>query len=417
MRLTSRSRRRLAVFLTSLVASTVAASAAVPADAPGGSSWDGVPEALREARRHILDSNINTLTFRSMDSLFETREVARSGPVWRLPRQDRALDFSYSVRGETHRAAEFAERNRTNAMLILKRGRIVHESYYNLTDERTHFISFSMAKSITSTLIGLALADHKIRSLDDLVGTYVPELSNSDYGKVSIRQVMRMRSGIAFDERYDFGVHSQAQEVFENAIVRNEERFAYLAPHLKRRDKNPGYFNYSTMDTAVLGLVLEGAVGEPLSTYMTAKLWEPLGAEASGFWLADGPPGVGRALSGMGYNAVLRDYARVGEMMLRQGRAGARQIVSSDWINLVTSSTAIENSQGLVPSEFGYGYQWWTLHGKGSYFALGLQGQFIFVDPASETVIVKLSYWPPGDDSAFMDEAISFFESATAWKG
>ena len=415
MRLTCHGPKWPIALLSSIVVAALAASAAFSADAPAGTAVAGVPEALREARRHMLDATINTLTFRSMDSLFETREVTRSGPVWRLPRQDRELDFNYVVRGERHRADEFEERNRTNAMIILKHGRIVHEAYFNLTNERTRFISFSMAKSITATLLGIALAERKIRSLDDTVATYVPELANSAYGKVAIRQVMRMRSGIAFDERYDFGVHSQAQEVFENALVRNEQRFAYLAPTLKRRDGDPGSFNYSTMDTAVLGLVLEGAVGEPVSTYMTSKLWEPLGAEANGFWLADGPPGVGRSLSGMGYNAILRDYARLGEMMLRNGRAGARQIVSPDWVKLVTTSTAIEDGHGMVPAEFGYGYQWWTLHGMGTYFALGLQGQFIFVDPASETVIAKLSYWPPGDDRAFLDEAIEFFKAASAW--
>jgi CubicO group peptidase (beta-lactamase class C family) len=376
-----------------------------------------VPEAVREARRHLLDADLNELTFRSMDRLFDTREVTRSGPIWNLPRQDRAPDFTYALGGQNLRAEDFAQRNRTNAMLIMKHGRIVHEEYNNLSNADTRFISFSMAKSITSMLIGIALHEGKIRSLDDTIGSYITELRGSDYGRASIRQVMRMRSGIAFDERYDFGVDSQAQQVFEHAIVRNETRFADMAVSLKRRTAGAEAFNYSTMDTAVLGWMLERAVGEPLSTYMTSRLWEPLGAEAGGFWIADGPPQVGRALNGMGFNATLRDYARLGEMMRLNGRAAGRPVIPEDWVKLSTASTRIDSPGGVLPPQIGYAYQWWTIHGTGTYFALGLQGQFIYVDPASETVIVLLSYWPPGDDHTYMEEAMSFLQAACAWQG
>lgn len=376
-----------------------------------------VPVALQEARRHMLDAPLNTLTFRSMEQLFSIREVSRGGPAWPLPRRDSDLNFQYSLQGRSYTPAQFLDRTYTNALLILKHGRIVYENYRNQSNDHTRFISFSMAKSITSLLIGIAVSDGHIHSIDDRIETYIPELKGSGYEGVTIRQVMRMRSGVAYDERYDFGVHSQAQQVFEDAIVQNVKRFADLAPSLHRTVPPGERFNYSTMDTAVLGWMLERAVKQPISTYMTEKLWEPAGMESDGFWIADGPPGTGRSLSGMGFNAVARDYARIGQLMLQKGRVGGKQIVPSEWVDLSTASTPIEMPKGAAqpPIALGYGYQWWTLHGTGSYTALGLQGQFIYVDPATDTVVVKLSYFPPGNDAELIDESLTFFRAVSAW--
>jgi CubicO group peptidase (beta-lactamase class C family) len=375
-----------------------------------------VSPALQEVRRHMLDGDVNALIFHSMDQLYFTREVTRSGPVWVLPHEDADLTFEYTFDGSEYSANQFLDRTYTNALLIIKHSKIVYENYRNLTNERTRFISFSMAKSITSILIGIALAEGRIHSIDDLIVSYVPQLKGSGYDGVTIGQVMRMRSGVGYDERYDFGTRSQAQQVFENAIVQNVKRFADLAPSL-RRELTPGAkFNYSTMDTAVLGWMLENAVGQPLATYMTTRLWEPLGAEADGFWIADGAPGIGRALNGMGFNATLRDYARIGLMMLHKGRAMDQQIVPREWIERSTASTAIEGPHPPNRIELGYGYQWWTLHGTGAYTALGLQGQFLYIDPVNDTVVVKLSYFPPGDNSALEAESLAFFRAASAWK-
>ena len=376
-----------------------------------------VPSTVQELRRHMLDAPVNSLTFHSMDQLFYTREVTRSGPVWTLPKRESAPDFRYSAGGSSYGAGEFADRTFTNALLILKHGVLVHEQYRNLTQDQSRFISFSMAKSITSMLIGIALEEGHIHSLDDKISQYIPELKVSGYGDVSIRNVMRMRSGVAYDERYDFGVKSQAQQVFEEAIVQNTKRFADLAPSLKRTQPAGQRFNYSTMDTAVLGWMLERAVKQPIATYMTSKLWEPMGAEAEGFWIADGVPGVGRELNGMGFNAIARDYARLGQLMLQKGMLNGRQIIPSSWVELSTASTPIEGPTppgATIP--LGYGYQWWTLHGTGSYVALGLQGQFLYVDPVSETVVVKLSYFPPGPNSAVEDETLNFLRAASAWR-
>jgi CubicO group peptidase (beta-lactamase class C family) len=178
-------------------------------------------------------------------------------------------------------------------------------------------------------------------------------------------------------------------------------------------------FNYSTMDTAVLAWALERAVGQPIATYMTTRLWEPMGMQANGFWIADGPPGVGRELAGMGFNAQARDYARLGQMMLQGGQAMGRQIVPKQWVTESTASRLIDapapGNEPPPPIPLGYGYQWWTLHGTGMYTAIGLQGQFIFVDPATRTVVVKLSFFPPDQEMKLMGESLDFFRAAAAW--
>ena len=400
----------------SVACMVLVSATSVARSADAASSVSTVSPALQQARRHMLDADINTLTFHSMNALFDTHAVTRSGPVWHLPREDHALDFEYRIGEQSVAGEEFAARTATNALLVIKHGRIVSESYLNLTNESTRFISFSMAKSITSMLIGIAVSEGHIHSLDDPIVRYLPELRGSGYSDVTIRQVMRMRSGVDYDERYDFGVQSQAQQVFENAIVQNVSRFADLAPQLKRRTQHPDWFNYSTMDTAVLGWMLERATHESIATYMTTRLWEPAGMEFDGFWIADGPPGIGRALSGMGFNATLRDFGRLGQLMLQQGSIRGRQIIPRDWIELSTASTAIEQSFGPGPALFGYGYQWWTVSGTAAYIALGLQGQFIYIDPKSDTVVVKLSHFPPGDDHLLLEETLAFCGAASAWE-
>ncbi len=396
----------------SLMATTVVGSAEVRSDPPST-----VSPAIQEARRHMLDPGINTLTFRSMERLFDTRQVSRAGPVWALPKNEVPLNFRYSVAGQSLPADEFAGRTFTNALVIIKRGRIVHEQYRNMSDERSHFASFSLAKSIVSMVVGAAVADGYIRSVEDPVGKYIPELKGSGYEKVPIRELLRMRSGVHYDERYDFGVQSQAQQVHELAVVQNVRRFADLAPSLQLTRKPGEAFNYSTMDTAVLGWLIEKATRQSLSKYMSARIWEPAGMESYGFWIADGPPGVGREMSGMGYNATARDFARLGQLMLQRGRVGDRQILPASWVDEATASTAIGADRQPIKTSFelGYGYQWWTLHGTGSYTGIGLQGQFIYVDPATETVVAKLSHYPPGANDALEDEAFTFFRAVSAW--
>ena len=370
-----------------------------------------VSVAVQILRWHMLDNDVNSLTFRSMDKLFTTRTVARAGPVWDLPRSEHALDFTYTWHSVTRPADEVLERTFTNALLVMKDGRIVSEIYRNNSNERSRFVGWSMTKSITSVLIGCALAENQIDSLDTPITDYLPELEDSGYDGVSIRHVMQMRSGVDYEERYDFDNPGAAASNHIFALVRNTARFADAARTLPRIHTPGEFFQYKTIDTAVLGWLVERVTGNSVAAYTARCIWEPLGAESDGFYIMDGPPGTGREFSGAGFNATLRDYARFGQMMLDEGVANGRRVVSADWVRQSTHPTGAEDGW---PG--GYGLQWWTVGSSDAYTAIGLQGQYVYVDPATRTVVVKLSYFPPGDNSALDDETLAFMAAASAWR-
>jgi CubicO group peptidase (beta-lactamase class C family) len=376
---------------------------------PGDPSLPPSPiePAVQQMRRAMLDPDLNSLTFHNMDQLFTTRVVGRSGPVWRLPHTDHALDFTYSFEGKTYTPGQFLERTYTNALLIMKDGHIVYETYRNNTNETTRFIAFSMTKSIISILIGVALQEQRIQSIDDPITRYLPELATGGYNGVTLREILQMRSGVDYEERYDFGNPGIAASNHEHSLVENVTRFADIARTVKRKNPPGTVWQYKTLDTAVLGWLLERVSGgSTLSAYTSQRLWEPLGAEANAFYIMDGPPGVGREFSGAGINATLRDFARVGLMVLNGGEGNGHRIVSSKWLAESTHPTG-----GPGP---GYGYQWWMGERPGSFQAIGLQGQYIYIDPTTRTVIVKLSYFPPGDMAAGRESA-AFFAAASLW--
>lgn len=370
--------------------------------------------AMQELRRiFFADARINMLTFHNMDSIFYTAPVRSRERPKSMLRAEAPLEFSYRYKGAPRAADDFLERTFTNALLIIKNDRIVYERYRNLTGPQTKFLSMSMAKSITSILVGAAVQDGYIRSIDDPIIAYVPELRRTAYDGVTIRDALLMRSGIARSDRYDPDPNSDMTRLRESTMVLNERRATDEALTVKRREAPGTRFNYSTLNTTVLGWVLEKATKQPLQDYMTRRLWQPLGAEADGFFITDGPPGVGRATNGMGYNAVLRDYGRIGQMMLHAGRANGRQIIPAAWVRESTVPTGPEPAD--AGERQGYQYQWWTLTNSNAYMAIGLQGQFIFVDPDTRTVIVKLSYFPLGNQAA-SEESETFFRAASAWR-
>lgn len=379
-----------------------------------GEVRSNVPVATQVMRWHMNDADVNSFAFRNMDQLFTTRTVGHSGAPSPLPKVERAMDFTYSFGGRTWTAQDALERTYTNALLIMKDGRIVTEIYRNGSNERTRFMGWSMTKSITSTLIGAALADGLIASLDDPITRYLPELKGGGYDGVTIRQILQMRSGVDYEERYDFANPGIAASNHINALVKNVVRFADAARTIKRKSKPGEVFAYKTIDTAVLGWLIERVSGGSVAAYTARKLWEPLGTEADGFYIMDGEPGTGREFSGAGFNATLRDWARFGQMMLDEGVINGKRVVSADWVKAAQAPAGPETGNTTGP-EGGYGYQWWTMANSPAYSAIGLQGQYVYIDPASRTVVVKLSYFPPLEGDVGK-ETLAFLAAASAWK-
>jgi CubicO group peptidase (beta-lactamase class C family) len=386
--------------LTLALASCTQPTGEKPAAQETAQTYELTP-AVIAMRWQLLNPEIESFTFRDTDKVFESRPVAHDGAVWDLPRGTALTPPDYPA---------FAERTFTNAMLVIKGGKVVFEDYRNRSDDTTRFLSMSMAKTITSLLIGIALDQGKIASLDDRADTYVPELKGTGYDGVTIRQMLQMRSGVDYAERYDFGANpSFAGRLHEQAIVLNTMRFASGALETKRANEPGSTFNYSTLDTMVLGWVLEQATGQKLEAFTQASLWQPLGAEADAHWLADGPPGNGRALNGMGYNATLRDFGRLGLLMLHDGKRGETQVVPADWIKAAT--TMLPTGAPAGAGFPGYGLQIWQVDDEpGAYAAVGLAGQFIYVSPATDTVIVKLSFYPPVPPPGIEADVLGMFK-------
>lgn len=399
------------VALVSALAASALAQQQLPPPLQIEQPQSEVPVAVQWLRWRMNDGDVNAWTFRRMDDLFTTRTVGRSGPVWRLLRDEHTLDFSYQWNGDTYAAPEVLDRTYTNALLVIKDGRIVSEIYRNNTGPESRFIGWSMTKSLTSVLVGCALEDGHINSLDTLITDYLPELLDGAYAGVSIRHIMQMRSGVDYEERYDFANPGVAASNHINALVRNVVRFADVAQTLPQQTEPGSTFQYKTIDTAVLGWLVERATGMSVAAYTARCVWEPLGAEADGFYIMDGPPGVGREFSGAGFNATLRDWARFGQMVLDGGMADRRRVVSEEWIAASTQPTADEDA-----ARGGYGLQWWTMGNSDAFAAIGLQGQYVYIDPVTRTVVVKLSYFPPGDNSALDAETLAFMAAASAWQ-
>jgi CubicO group peptidase (beta-lactamase class C family) len=385
-------------------AAGLAAAVGLIATAFGPVAWARQPEsgqapensrALRSARAAYLDQPLNMLTFRSMNEFSATRVVPHGTSVWSLPRNDHPLDFTYEVDGVRHPAEAILERTFTNALLIIKDGRIVYETYLNMGEAHDRYIGFSMSKSVTSLLVGCAISDGLIRSVDDRVDRYLPELRGGGYEGVTIRQLLNMRSGIDYKETYVPAAWPPGSPLA--SPVDYAVRYVDAAPRVGRLRAPGSAYEYKNLDTAVLGWLVEKVSKSSISAYASRRLWEPMGAEFDGYFLLDGPSDVGRELNLAGFNASLRDWGRIGLLMLNKGQARGRQVAPADWVRDSLKDAGGDRELGL-----GYGYQWWLYPNSRAFSARGHLGQFVFVDPDSRTVVVKLSFFPGPSGAAML---------------
>lgn len=267
------------------------------------------------------------------------------------------------------------------SLVVLKNGELVHESYYFGTEDTDLRISWSVAKSFLSALMGIVLAEGDIASIDDQVTKYAPALIGSAYEGATIRNVLNMASGVHFDEDYlDFNsdINKMGRVL---ALGGSMDEFA---ASITGKDHEPGVaWQYVSIDTHVLGMVIRGATGRSIPDLMTEKLLTPLGLEADPVLVTDGY-GVAFVLGGL--NMRTRDYARLGQLYLQNGMWNGVQLVPATW---VAASTAM-SAPGL-PDDIGYGFQWWLPRDaeNGEFFARGVYGQYIYINPQSGVVIAS----------------------------
>jgi CubicO group peptidase (beta-lactamase class C family) len=393
-------------FSIGLIASFILVAHSETALADNDSRW--LTPTMINARANMFNPNLNYLLFQHLDQMFATRRVPAGGDVWQIPSSPVSIKAKFEFQGGSYELEDFLEKTATNALLVIKNGRIVQEIYRNGSNEKTTFISFSMAKSFDAELIGIAFSEGRIKSLDDKVSVYLPEMKDSGYANATIRDLLRMRSGVDWLEVYKFGSDTQLTRVHDNSLVAYKYRWCdYAAKESKPGGKPGEKFNYSTLDASVLGCVLERVVGMTGSQYMSEKLWKPAGMEHDAYWIMDGPDSVGREFYGAGFNATLRDYGRFGLLMLNKGVANGKQVIPAEWVQASTVP-----DKGYEPTsegaKLGYQYQWWTVPNSDAYSAIGLHNQFIYIDPQNQTVIVKLSYTPA--PLGWRDENLAFFQ-------
>ena len=348
-------------------------------------------------------------TVRDQDQVWPHRRIQRGDTVRPLPPHARSLaGLTFEVGDVRFSLSDFMDRGRVAGLLILKDGEIALERYGMGSGPESRPTSYSTAKSMTSTLVGAALHEGAIASLEDPCDRYLPRLLGSAYEGVTIRNVLRMCSGVAWDELNPIdGPDGPDLARLRRALEsRRPGSILDLACSLPRAQPQGVVFNYSTVESCVLGAVVAAATGLPLADYCAEKIWGPAGMEANGYWALEAEGGL--EVAGAGVSARLRDMARFGLLVLEDGEAfNGQRVLPPGWRDLAGQPDCAATGFGrLMPgSPAGYGYQWWAVPRSpanvsgGAFSAIGAFGQRIYVNPAEQVVVAIHSVWRQPQDS------------------
>ena len=364
---------------------------------------------------HLFDEATIVENFLAMKDYFPTSDVQKSTAPYKFQYGEPvALPEQFSANGRDYNSAEWLNYTGTNGLLILKNDQVVYEKYFQGHTESTRHISWSVAKSFVSALFGIAIERGFVRSIEETVTDYLPELHGTGYDGVRIKDVLQMSSGVRFNE--DYGDFKSDINRF-GRIMALGGSFAKFTASLEN-ERPPGTFlYYVSIDTQVIGTILMRATGMSLSDLLQQWLWEPLGMEQDAYWLVDSE-NVEMALGGL--NATLRDYAKFGRLYLNKGNWNGQQIVPADWVKASITPDAPHLQTGendLSETTSGYGFQWWLPdESDGEFMAVGIYNQFIYVSPKDDLVIVKQSanHRYTEDDYISSDESIAFFRAIAA---
>jgi CubicO group peptidase (beta-lactamase class C family) len=386
------------------------AGPAFSASGPDAQTWGAaegypVPDAAtarRQGNPWLPRDRVGAFTH--IDAIYPTRTVKRAATPWMFKRAPAAL--SEPVRD---RVAGYLARNPVTGLLIARDDQILFEHYQYGRTDRDRFVSQSMVKSIAGLLVGIAISDGAIKSVDDTPEKYVPGFKGSEYGKTSIRDLLHMSSGVAFGEQEDNG--RDLNRLWRDVVLSSGKGTIAGITQFNQRIAPPGTrFYYASIEPDVLGLVVRTATGKSLSDYLQEKIWDPIGAEADAKWLLDAE---GFELAHFGFNAVLRDYARLGRLLAHDGAWDGKEIIPASWM---IEATTTRPSDGYLapgrtaPDSLGYGYLIWLLPGPRRQFALrGAHGQLVLVDPSSKLVMVRTALDRVDDASKLWAEAVAQF--------
>ena len=308
--------------------------------------------------------------------IFENREVASGTHLaWYHSKK-------YNTKTIPSEALSSFEKNQSIAYVIIKNDSMIHEQYWDGFGEDSHTNSFSMAKTFVSILIGIAIDEGKIKSVDQLVGDFLPEYKTGENAKLTVKHLLTMSSGINFDENYVSPFAYPAMAYYGNDLKELTAKYAVT--------EEPGKtFKYLSGNTVLLGFVLEKATGKTISEYASEKLWVPLGAKNKAFWSLDHANGEEKSYCCFNSNAP--DFARIGELFLDSGKWNGRPIVSADYVANSIKVADLADVNGGKQQK--YGYAWWLIpnyKGHNIFYARGILGQYILCIPDKKMVVVRL---------------------------
>lgn len=359
----------------------------------------------RELYDGAMRPGVEVNTLAHTDKLFPVRVVKHGGAARELPKAKVALkNVRFEADGRHWDLFDYLALNRVAGLLVLKNGEVALEDYELGTGPATRWTSFSMGKSVVSTLIGAALEDGSIGGLDDPVTKYVPALRGGAYEGVTVRNVIQMASGVKWDETYT-DAKSDRRKLLELQLQQKPGSILAFMSGLSRAGAPGTIWNYNTGETFVVSAVLEGATHKPLAEYLSEKIWSRWGMEADAEWWLESPNGM--AWGGGGLEATLRDYGRIGLLVQADGVIDRKRLVPQGWFDEAGSAKVIGGRR------VEYGYLWWTfpkgdaVH-EGAFEARGIFGQHLYINRREKVVIVVWSARPKPTGSTVVEDAAFF---------
>lgn len=364
----------------------------------------GTVEQLYDGK---LLPDIQANTFRNIDRLYPTAKIEHDPHNIRaLPNAEiMVTDLQFQSNGKTYDLVDYININRISGMIALKDGKVYFEDYQLGNTEKTRWMSMSVVKSITATLIGIALNDGLIKDINDPITDYLPELLGSSYEGVTVKNILQMTSGVAWNETYtDPQSDRRAMLTVQNSQIPGG--VLELMKKLPRAAEPGTRWNYSTGETHVAGALVKAATNMPVSQYLSERLWKKAGMESDASWWLESPEGL--EVGGSGLQAVLRDYARFGLFLLANGEVNGEKLLPANWIQ--DAGTPKEVDGEIVQ----YGYMLWPVEdangtiNEGSFTAEGIFGQQIYMNPKENIVIVAWGAQPKPTGKETLD-SYAFF--------
>jgi len=399
-----------------LLATTSALCFAVSAQAPGKIEISKMnPAGLLVDKYSYMSQPYSFYYFHHMDELgLRTDWIRRGAEVYPLTEPAKDFSLHYDFDGRQHSLNDYFERNFVTGFLVLHGDGIIVERYFHGADRNSRFVSQSISKSVISVLIGAAIGDGTIKSVDDPVVAYLPYLSDGGYRRVTVKNLLQMSSGVDYSE--DYRDPKSGAALIGAALLTGNPTFKGFAESIRPTSTAPGTkFEYQSVNTQVLGLLLENVTHTRLNEYAQEKLWKKIGAQEDAFFYEskNQPDTCAFAC----FNAALRDYARFGLLMLDGGALGGQRVVSTQWVHDSATPDApyLKPKLGGPEGGYGYAYQWWIPPGSDGVFeAEGIYGQCIYVNPAKHVVIVQTSAWPEPVSSPLEEEQTQVLEKIAA---